>query len=175
MKPDCQYWSPCGVIGGGCCALVPLTIYGANPSFGGCNQCEHNKAKGQPLFDAAGNPLVQLNVPTPEQRAEAEAARIGKFRAAWRAIHTEAAAGRLTDAKVDQIVKGLPCGSCGPGFALIRQSEPIPPDADGQFALTVGWHNCVNAELLKPLVSLDEARADLVAEQARVAEPARVA
>lgn len=37
---NCKYWKNCGVIGGGCCELG---LYGGQPSFGVCNQCDQRE------------------------------------------------------------------------------------------------------------------------------------
>lgn len=34
---NCQYWSSCKVVGGGCCAL---NLFGGKPSLGTCRRCQ---------------------------------------------------------------------------------------------------------------------------------------
>lgn len=41
---DCDYWSECKVLGGGCCAAGH---YGGRPSIGVCNQCPHRVVNGE--------------------------------------------------------------------------------------------------------------------------------
>lgn len=41
---DCDHWSECKVLGGGCCAAGH---YGGRPSLGVCGQCPHKTTGGQ--------------------------------------------------------------------------------------------------------------------------------
>jgi hypothetical protein len=91
--------------------------------------------------------------------AAAERGRIGKFHDIWSAIHTTAAAGTLSDARLDEILKGLPCGTCLDHFKAIRAQIPLPADPAKQLEASWAWHEAVNARLGKPGITLEEAKA----------------
>lgn len=55
--------------------------------------------------------------------------------------------------------KTIPCGVCAAGYAEFKQENP--PDFSSPEALWlwgVGLHNWINTKLLKPVVSIEEAR-----------------
>lgn len=149
--PTCGHWTDCGVQGIGRCDLN-LKGFGTHPSLGKCNTCDENPAKGKMQIVRV---TVAGKTPTPKEIAEAKAKRIARLRQAWNDIHIAALAGQLA-AKIDGILNSLPCGTCQDHFKPLR-TEPIPPDAAEQFPLSVGWHNVVNAELGKPLMTVADA------------------
>jgi hypothetical protein len=80
------------------------------------------------------------------------------FRRLWSEIHTQALAGMLTEEGLDAISMKLPCGPCAQRFIAMREDDPLPADPAAHFPRSVGWHNIVNAELGKPLMTVDEAK-----------------
>lgn len=81
MRPDCPHWSDCGVVDGGCCRIG---LHRRRPSFGGCNNCVHNQARGQmPLIQLTVKPRDRLDgIPLPGDLIAAAAKRIGADRLA---------------------------------------------------------------------------------------------
>jgi len=58
------------------------------------------------------------------------------------------------------ITNSVPCGSCKKHWVeMITAKPPVCKTAEEFFALTVDWHNEVNARLEKPVISLEEALA----------------
>lgn len=158
MQPECPNFVFTGRPDGGGCQIQYRGR--KRPSYLTCDGCEHNQARGQMLAALKAGGLIQFTAQsrpaiTAEEVAEAKAKRIVRLRQAWNGIHAAALAGQLAT-KIDGIIKGLPCGTCQDHFKSLR-AEPIPPDAAEQFPLSVGWHNVVNAELGKPLMTVDEA------------------
>lgn len=153
MRPDCDHWRDCGVTWGGCCAISKRN----KPSFGTCNKCPENRRSGQSLTLPDSN-VIQVRVPTAEEQAKAKAASDEASRHIWRTIHSEAAAGMLTDARLDGILLLLPCGSCLDHFKPIRAADPLPTNPAEQLPCTWRWHQAVNAHLGKPGITLAEAR-----------------
>jgi len=126
-------------------------LFGGRPSLGTCNQCGLNPAKG--TMPAAA--VVQVRVPTAEHIAWANEARNLVFRGLWREIHLASLSPEgLTETKLADVLRRMPCGSCVTDFNAIRDGESFPV----RFPETVGWHNAVNATLGKPLLTVDEAR-----------------
>lgn len=148
MGIPCEHWRDCGIRHGGCCAIGK---YGGKPSNGTCAIACLNK----PELVSVEPEKVKVRVPTAEERAAAEAARIERFHRAWDYIHRESlTSDGITGDKLSIAWKMLPCGDCRDHFAWMIADEPHPVP----FETTVGWHNIVNAKLGKPLVAVEEAR-----------------
>jgi hypothetical protein len=153
--PTCGKWSDCGLLDGGCCALK---LYGGRPSYGTCDQCKENPAKGQMAALVAKGEPVQVRVPTTAAVAAATEARNAIFRGLWREMHyTALSPGGLTEAKIADIRRRLPCGPCGPNWDALRKADPLPADPTLHFEVTWRWHNAVSKELGKPGMVLVDA------------------
>jgi hypothetical protein len=131
-----------------------LGKFGGTPALSRCDRdCDLNPARGT----RPAPQVVQVHVPTPEELAEAEKRqkkRIELFHRLWDTLHRKSLAGTLTEAALDEVAKQLPCGPCKPHFAALRAAT----DGPITFEDTVGWHNTVNVQEGKPLMTVDEAR-----------------
>lgn len=142
---DCAHWSDCGVGGGGCCSLNPIVggrHVGPRPSFGVCNLCTHNKARGSDIAAAVALAAAKPWGP-----------------AAWRQLHLRPLTCDL--AREDYWLSHqmpMQCGECSREWGkLLRES---PPDLSSRLAYA-RWtwmaHNAVNQRLGKPEFVWDEA------------------
>ena len=148
--PTCGHYSDCGRADGGCCDHP--TLKARKPSYGTCNLCGFNPIAGK-------MEIVTVTVGATIDAA-ANAARLALLRNLWHEIHTAALSpAGLTDAMLDGIRSRLPCGPCRAHFDALRESEPLPGDVSEHFALSAGWHNAINAELGKPVMTVGEATA----------------
>lgn len=82
----------------------------------------------------------------------------------WRALHVAALEWngdrqRLANA-INRTTTAVPCGECKKHWIEMIQQKPITAKtAEEFFALTVEWHNEVNARLGKPQLTIEEAKA----------------
>lgn len=140
----CGHWSACDNLDGGCCAL---NLYGGRPSFGVCNGCEHNPARGK--LNAPYQPG-----PTPAEWGPA----------AWSAFHarpldyTGDAPAEL--AWLTTFANSLPGGcACKADWRALVAAHP-PDLSSAEAYARWGWsmHEAVNAKLSKSPVTWEDAR-----------------
>lgn len=80
----------------------------------------------------------------------------------WRELHRLALqwSGDKEDLRqiIIRITNSIPCGSCKAHWVeMITRKPPVVETAEALFALSVEWHNEVNARIGKPEMPLDEA------------------
>lgn len=161
MKIDCDHFEDCGRADGGCCRH-PTPPFGAQPSFGGCNRCGHNRSRGQRI-DLGAVLARSVRTRTPEEIAAAKAERDEICRGLWRDLHGRAAGLAGIDllaelAWLTDWSARVPCGDCRLRWLAGWDAHPADLASPARyFAWTVMAHNATNAETGKPQMALADA------------------
>lgn len=158
MKPVCDNFKFTGRAEGGTCLIPAVAKRGEQPSYGGCDPCRFNKAKGQmrAAFKAGGPTQVTIEAQqplTPEQMAARCADRDKITRALWEELHGRWKVADLSTAGASEGEKAwlaafltrVPCGDCKQHWS--QWTAANPPDLNSAPAYFAwGWrgHNAVN-------------------------------
>lgn len=78
----------------------------------------------------------------------------------WRFLHLSALDGKLTQELAQQFGACIQCPDCHRHFMQLLKDHPVASSAPAAaFAVTVAWHNSVNAKRHVPAMSVEKAKA----------------